>query len=301
MKTLTADEAFEAYEQVRHRLPEATSPGRHYRHVETLADIASDFDVFLLDAFGVLNIGETAISGTRERIDDLRATGKRVLVVSNAASVSPAGLAEKYRRLGYSFEPDEIVTSRATLAGSLGDLKAIAWGVMGRARISLDDLGLRKTIPLGEDSTAYDKAEGFLLIESGSWTDDRQGLLETSLRRNPRPVLVANPDIVAPREHGFSIEPGHYAHRLADRVGIAPVFFGKPFRNIYDVAFERLGNANKTRVLMVGDSLHTDILGAQSAGLSSALVARHGFFAGQDFERAIRVAGIVPDYVVERP
>ena len=52
---------------------------------------------------------------------------------------------------------------------------------------------------------------------------------------------------------------------------------------------------------MVGDSLHTDILGAQSAGVSSALVAQHGFFAGQDIEQAINFTGIVPDFVVNSP
>ena len=35
------------------------------------------------------------------------------------------------------------------------------------------------------------------------------------------------------------------------------------------------------------DSLHTDILGAQAAGVASALVARYGFFAGQDVDSAI--------------
>ena len=40
---------------------------------------------------------------------------------------------------------------------------------------------------------------------------------------------------------------------------------------------------------MVGDSLHTDILGAQAAGVASALVARYGFFAGQDVDSAIEI------------
>jgi len=301
MMTITAAEAFQAYEAVRHRLPAAAAPGRRYRCAATLAEIADDFDVFLLDAFGVLNIGEIAIPGTRERIEDLRGMGKRVLVVSNAASVSPARLREKYSRLGYDFELENIVTSRATLARSLSRMQDIRWGIMGSHQNQLEDLGTLQAIALGDEPADYVAVQGFLLIESGSWTELRQGLLEQSLQANPRPVLVANPDIVAPREYGFSVEPGHFAHRLADRTGIEPAFFGKPFGNIYDVAFERIGPIDKARVLMVGDSLHTDILGAQAAGISSALVAHHGFFAGRDVGQAIALAGIVPDFVVEDP
>ena len=119
--------------------------------------------------------------------------------------------------------------------------------------------------------------------------------------RNNRPVRVANPDIVAPREIGFSAEPGYFAHRLADLSGIEPRFFGKPFTNIFDLAFARLGDVNRSRVLMVGDSLHTDILGAHAAGVSSALISDFGFFADHDTTTAIQQSGIVPDYVATRP
>ena len=67
--------------------------------------------------------------------------------------------------------------------------------------------------------------------------------LEASLRARPRPLVIANPDLVAPRETGLSLEPGYYAHLLADRLGIGPEFFGKPFKNIFDLAFARLGAA----------------------------------------------------------
>ena len=71
--------------------------------------------------------------------------------------------------------------------------------------------------------------------------------------------------------------------------------------NIFDLALTRLGPLRKDRVVMVGDTLHTDILGAQSAGISSALIASYGFFADEDVRRAIEVAGIVPDFLVDRP
>ncbi|WP_254695995.1 hypothetical protein [Palleronia sp. THAF1] len=53
-------------------------------------------------------------------------------------------------------------------------------------------------------------------------------------------MIVGNPGIVDPLEDGLSCEPGHYAHQLADLTGIAPVFPGTPFANIYRLALDRL-------------------------------------------------------------
>jgi len=52
---------------------------------------------------------------------------------------------------------------------------------------------------------------------------------------------------------------------------------------------------------MVGDSLHTDILGGQAAGLKTALISGFGFFAGHDVESPIRASAITPDYILARP
>ena len=53
-------EAFEAYERIRYRLPDVTRRADCHR-LPNLDYLASEIDVFLLDAFGVLNIGETAL------------------------------------------------------------------------------------------------------------------------------------------------------------------------------------------------------------------------------------------------
>lgn len=172
---------------------------------------------------------------------------------------------------------------------------------MATRSTGLRDLEDLRLTYLEENPDAYDDVEGFLLVGSAAWTEERQSLLEQALRKRPRPVLVGNPDIIAPREAGFSVEPGHFAHRLADHTGITPEFYGKPFPDIFDLAFLRLDHVDRSRVVMVGDSLHTDILGARNVGIGSALIASYGFFAGQDAEKAAVIAGIIPDFILERP
>jgi glycerol-1-phosphatase len=53
------------------------------------------------------------------------------------------------------------------------------------------------------------------------------------------------------------------------------------------------------RVLMVGDTLHTDILGAQARGFATALVSGYGALAGADVKAAIHDSGIRPDFLME--
>ncbi len=298
---MTAEGALAAYEAARPRLPRA-APGGPARKAAHLGEIAEGFDAFLLDAFGVLNIGETAIPGVADRITTLRGGGRPVMVLTNAASVPADALVEKYARLGYDFDPAEVVSSRMVLLDAVRAAPARHWGVMAQPDLQGEDLSGLDLTYLGDAPAGYDEAEAFLFLGSGSWTEARQDRLETALRRRPRPVWVGNPDLVAPRADGFSVEPGFYAHRLAAIPGVELQFFGKPFPGIFEQALERIPSSiPRGRVLMVGDSLHTDVLGAQSAGVRSALVTGYGFSAGIALTDAIAATGIAPDYMVERP
>ena len=297
---LNTNDAFAAYEKVRHRLPDVQRTAACSR-LPDLDALRDDIDTFLLDAFGVLNIGETAIPGVPERVAGLQKAGKRVMVVSNAAGYPHADLMTKYARLGYDFAPEDVITSRKTILHGLAAEPARKWGLMATESLGRGDIEGLDITYLAEDRQTYDAAEAFLLLGSAVWTEQRQTLLETSLRRMPRPVYVGNPDIVAPRENGFSTEPGHFAHRLADATGVAVQFFGKPFGNIFDLAFSRVGSFDPARTVMVGDSLHTDILGGQAAGIKTALISGYGFFGGTDVLGPIEISGIQPDYILHRP
>ncbi|NNK79771.1 MAG: hypothetical protein HKP40_13795 [Litoreibacter sp.] len=85
MNPRTTQQAFDAYETVRHRLPDVRrlAPERRALRVRCLDDIAEHFDVFLPDAFVVLNIVVRAIGGVPERVAGLQSAGTKVLVVTN--------------------------------------------------------------------------------------------------------------------------------------------------------------------------------------------------------------------------
>lgn len=291
-----ADWAFAAYEAVRARLPLARFPAAT-GHLPTLAQAADRWDGFLLDAFGVLNVGETAIPGAVARMADLRARGKRLCVLTNAASYTRAGVLAKYHRLGFDFTPDEVVSSRDAAVARLETVaQGASWAAISAQGDSYADIAADLTDAIDRPA-AFDGADAILFLSSARWTEPLQAAMEQALHRRPRPVVIANPDIVAPREDGLTLEPGHYGHRLATIPGVTLHWFGKPFPDAFADAIARTG-LGPHRLAMVGDTLHTDVLGGAAAGCGSVLVADHGLFAGRDVAPYIAASGIVPDVIV---
>lgn len=287
---------FERYMAIRSRLPTA-SYAKKSQHVADLGAIAGSFDAFIFDSFGVLNVGGGAIAGATERIAALRGMGKCVLVLTNAATDPLGSLVGKYRKLGFDFGAAEIISSRRLLERALAERPRMErWGVAAPAASCIGELPVAAE-PL--DPGVMAGLAGIILLSSAEWNADRQAALIAALRQTPRPVWVGNPDLAAPRSAGFSIEPGWYAHHVWDETGIAPVFFGKPYGQAFDAVRQLLPpGCQDDRVLMLGDTLHTDILGARAAGFRTALVSGHGVLKNLDIDEAISRAGIVPDVIM---
>ncbi|KIC14948.1 HAD-IIA family hydrolase [Leisingera sp. ANG-Vp] len=291
----TVQSVFARYEELRTRLPENTTrPGT--ASIASLLDIRDQADAFVFDAFGVLNVGTKPIPGAAKRLDQLRATGCAIRILSNAASNGKAQTVEKFRTLGMPVEPDEIITSRDA---ALQELDNRLWGVIAAPDDRLEDIP-SPALRLGQDAAAYSQAEGFLFLSSAEWDTGKQAMLSASLEQVPRPVVIANADLVAPRSGGLSLEPGFFGHQLADQ-GVQDVrFFGKPYSEVYRLAAQSLPDIAPERILMCGDTLHTDILGASAQGWKTVLVTRDGVLAGQDPQKFIATSGIYPDYRLER-
>ncbi len=78
-----------------------------------------------------------------------------------------------------------------------------------------------------------------------------------------------------------------------------PSFCGKPFPAIYALMRARHPEVPLERVLCVGDTLHTDILGGRAAGCRTLLI-EDGFCRGQDALALAAESGIWPDFIAPR-
>ncbi len=87
--------------------------------------------------------------------------------------------------------------------------------------------------------------------------------------------------------------------RMTSRMRSAcnPAWFGKPFPDAFADVRRRLPGIPADRIAMVGDTLHTDVLGGAAAGMGTVLITAHGLFAGRDVAPYIARSGITPAFV----
>ncbi len=294
-RMLTTQSIFDRYEEVRSRFPPVLTRTQTV-DIRSLLEIADEVDAFVFDAFGVLNVGETLIPGADKRLDQLRARGCAIRNLTNAASHDRSGVVAKFKRLGLAVGDDEIITSRDA---ALRHLKGGSWGVIAAQEDPLADLPT-SVQRLDDAPDSYDAVDNFLFLSTANWTPKRQSLLHAAMQNRPRSLWIGNADLAAPRNDGFSVEPGHYGHLIADLYPNRVRFFGKPFPEVYESIEATLPGVPRERIAMCGDTLHTDILGAAARGWRSVLVTQDGLFAGHDTRRFSAKSRLFADWRLAR-
>jgi HAD superfamily hydrolase (TIGR01450 family) len=295
---LSGSDAFAFYENVRGRLPNAHFPAQS-THAGNLGDLTDQFDVFVFDAYGVLNRGTDAVPGAAQRVRELQDMGKKTFVLTNGASYTAERSQAKFDGMGMHFAVEDIVPSRLSTVRALSAHTEVStWGVITGFQLEPDDLPV-PFVQLDKDPAAFEAVDGFLLLSVIGYQPEQFACLRNALKKQPRPLMVANPDVVAPQDGFFSLEPGFFSHSLANELDLAPEFHGKPFPSVFEIVQERLPQSvAPSRVAMMGDTLHTDILGAASIGWRTVLCTDFGLFAGQDVQPYIDASGIVPHFII---
>ncbi|MGO8914896.1 MAG: HAD-IIA family hydrolase [Stellaceae bacterium] len=295
MPSLTFAEAWRCYRRAEPRLPAKPAPVAPQR-VAAAAEIAGAFDLVVLDAWGVLNLGDAPIPTARAAVAGLRDAGMRLVILSNDGTRRGSEAAARHRRRGIAIGDDEVIAGIDLLPGLVRDLAPVEpLGVIADAPAPFPDLA-GALLPLADDAAAYDRVGAILFLSSDGWSARRQHLLEASLAARPRPLVIGNPDIVSPEPDGMAAEPGYFGHALAERTGLAPIFCGKPFAPVYERVAARYPGLAPERVLCVGDTLHTDILGGRAAGYRTLLI-EDGFCRGRDGLALAAESGIWPDFI----
>ena len=306
VKNMNVDSVINIYENMRDFFPKYQENNHGIILAPRLENILDNFDALLLDAFGVLNVGSALIPGIIETLEKARQKNITLLVVTNGASSNSFKKRDQLASLGLEFSKDEIISSRETAEIFLSfNQPEGPLGVLG-------NVGNKFNIPniscfeLEQDLDMFDEMNSFILLGTLQWDTVWQEILFNSLKVNPRPLFVANPDLVAPHEKNFSMEPAYYVSHLIKNGIHLPFWLGKPFPTIFELAINRLNELSGrhiplSRIGMVGDSLHTDILGANSYGLKSILMTKYGLFKNINVGSIIKKTKISPDYIVEAP
>lgn len=267
------------------RLPwQRTKKHRQTMRAETpLAGV----ELLLADLDGVVYRGRQAVPYA---VESIRAVGSgiRVGYLTNNASRTPQTVASQLRELGLALTPDEVVTSPqagvALLAGLIPAGSTVL--VVGGEGLTSAVEGAGFTVTRSAEDRPAAVIQGF--APEVGWPELAEAAFALQGQGADTPWIATNTDWTIPLERGTAPGNGTLVSAVHSAVGRLPQVAGKPEVAIYEEAFRRFGTRN---ALMLGDRLDTDILGANRAGIRSALVLT-------GIDQAKQVLAAVPD---ERP
>lgn len=245
------------------------------RMIHGLSEVASDFDGFILDLWGVIHDGVEAYAGARDTLAALLAAGKKTLLLSNAPRRADA-LVEQLGRMGIGRDMyDHVLSSGEAVHMELARRTDPFYAKLGR---QLYHMGPERdeNVFAGLDLVPVDIDHADFILNTGPWdfnetVEDYVPQMKAALARG-LPMICANPDHVVIRQGQPVVCAGALAARYAEMGGVVSMR-GKPDPAIYDNALELLG-VERGRVLCVGDALHTDVKGANGAGLRAVFVTQ---------------------------
>lgn len=273
--------------------------------ISSFEKVIQQYDAIFFDAFGVLKNYNGLIEGVAETIYKLHNNQKQFFILTNDSSRSPFELAKRYQQQGVDLITEENMISSGMLAREYLQLKikkgTIAYLGTKNSAHYVENLGLPTlTISEVQPENFSDISALVLLDEEGfNWESDLSKSINL-LRHKNIPVVVANTDRTYPvNNNQINIAIGGIANMLEDIVGKRFIRFGKPDVPLFIYAYEKLSaikSIPKDKILMVGDTLHTDILGGNKFGIHTALVLSGNTLPDQ-YHFLINSSGIIPDYV----
>jgi HAD superfamily hydrolase (TIGR01450 family) len=275
--------------------------------ISSFASLIDQYKAVFFDAYGVLKNAHGLIPGVDRTINALIQTEKPFYILTNDASRSPDQLAESYARLGLPMVTADRIVSSGMLAREYLQLKVshgtVAYLGTDTSAHYIENADMH-ALPIREVdlNDAADITALVLLDDEGfDWNTDLNKTVNLLRLRNI-PVIVANTDATYPVSgNRVAVAIGGVADMLERIVGKQFIRFGKPDAQLFMFAFDLLRERmtiGKNEILMVGDTLKSDILGGNKFGFDTALVLT-GNTPAEDVDLRIKATGIIPTYVCE--
>ncbi len=237
------------------------------------------YDALFVDLWGCVHNGVKAYTSANDSLKKYRAKGGKVVLVTNSPRPR-SGVEKQLTKFGVDPEAwDFIATS--------GDSARMAMfqGVVGNKIYFIgtpyeenffEALNVIEN-PVNIERVSLDRAQGIVCtgpFNSLENLDVYFSDFEFAKKRGLK-FLCANPDIIVDRGSVREWCAGALAKMYAD-LGGESLYFGKPFRPIYELARKRLHSSgfeiNDKRILAIGDGITTDILGAEKEGIDSLFI-----------------------------
>ncbi len=239
------------------------------KNITSIQEIQDCYDIYLVDMVGVIYDGLSPFEEAIGALNSLISAQKKIIFVSN----NP--------------RPSSIVTPKLAECGLLEPYHLVTSGDFMRHRLTSDLASLtfyhfcaNKNLHLLEGlstkiTSSLDLADAVILSgfleeqdDITQYDDELKAIVQSG-----KPVYCPNPDRRALHGDSLRYTAGFFADKM--RVwGGHVTDIGKPSVDIYQYAADLYApdSTNKQRILMIGDTLETDIQGAIDFGIDSLLV-----------------------------
>ncbi len=230
----------------------------------------------LLDIGGVLYEGNKVIDGAIEALKELRKNYK-IRFLSNTSRIPPQKLYKKLKNMGFNIDKKEIFTALTATKRFLENEKANAYIIAtDEAKEYFSDLKGEVKYVLVCDAYknfTYDNLnQGFRYLENGA------GFIATNKNRYFKDT------------DGLSLDAGGFVKCLEFASEKEAKILGKPNCEFFSLAINDM-KLKKDEVIMVGDDITSDIIGAKACFLKTVLV-KTGKFKENDLLKA------KPDFLI---
>ncbi len=220
-------------------------------------------ELFVLDMDGTIYLGDKILPGAIEFVKTARETGRKVIFFTNNASKNPYNYVDKLEKMGFGAQRSDVVTAGdVTIEYLKRNRPNEPVYLVGTP--ALEQSFIEAGIKLSENAK--------IVVSSFDTTLTYEKLvIACDLIRNGADYYCTHPDFNCPTENGFIPDSGAIAALITASTGVAPKYFGKPYKETADMISELFGvSFDKTAI--VGDRLYTDIALGKNNGLMSVLV-----------------------------
>lgn len=244
---------------------------------EGISELSDSYSGFLIDQWGTLHDGEQPRPNAIEALEILKSRGKQIIVISNSGQREKENI-QRLEKIGFPKDLfHHVITSGEMTWQSLKNRDSGIFSGLGdkcfllnrdNNRCVLDETGISTT-------DTIDEADFILLTGSDAPEKTLENYYDEILRKASRKRLkmfCANPEMKVTIGGVNMLGSGEIAQRYEEFGGVV-TYIGKPFPSMFQYAMSRFDNVLPSQIVMIGDSLSHDIIGARSIDMDCALIA----------------------------
>ena len=248
----------------------------------------SDVKCFLLDMDGTFYLGDRIIDGSLEFIDQVLATGRNYMFLTNNSSHNAQFYVQRLEHMGLHTDRNHILTSGEATC------EMLKTRYPGRKAFLLGNEFLREEFD--EAGIPVDNEHPDIVVIGFDTTLDYKKMRAVcDFVRSGLPYIATHPDFNCPTETGFMPDIGAIMAFIEASAGRRPdLVVGKPNPGIVEAVLRRTG-LGVGELAMVGDRLYTDIETGLRSGMLSILV-----MSGETTEAMLAESQTVPDLKFDR-